>query len=321
MASKEPNDPVDAVRRLLVGLPAETSAQLLRLVHESKQRARGVDAGDSNPAAALFDLARISLKGFEDLAKLSSHSFDQIADALCPPGGPIESGKPAQLRLRVTVPAGDTATAGFKVTNPLPQQVEVSFTQPKLRDACGEHFPGDVSFARAAGDQRDPYDFTLGSGKTGCFELVVSAEGSGSGRYSSEAYTVVGGRVAGRIGIEVDVRSPANWQHECIEIPIGQDGVLPVLIRNPFRHRRATVHFSPTGFTAPGGAAFPGTVTLRPPGTPLSMEIGPGESRLFEVVAHLDPNSAGQPRYEGKAYVLVDERVVLQLALTIAVKP
>ncbi len=120
-------------------LQRDNTVQFLRLLQDAKSppSGSGKRGGD-----LLFDLARLSLRSYEQWIKLSAHGLERVADSMCldPEGRACDPPAKSTPRvpLRMTARPGDVTGASFVVENPYDQAAVVRFTTPALKTSDGK---------------------------------------------------------------------------------------------------------------------------------------------------------------------------------------
>jgi len=310
----------------------ETAVQLLRLLFEFKQRADGARAGaaDGSPAAGkdsaanvLFDVARLSLRTYEQWLKLGSHHFDFIADTLLGPK-PGGHAQPGQITIKASVPLGEERPARFFLKNPDPVQARVCFTAPILRSASGQNLRAEVTWRRAdlvsIPEAKD--DLLLGPCQEGRFEAVIRVPRDAEpGRYCGPAVVVVGNRVAGQLLLEVEALTP--WPTSAVEAS-GAPGERPLstpfTLKNTLPGTALASISTPIALPSKTDEALVADVKLVPLGAPsTSALVGAGQAETFQVELVIPP-AATRGIYQGVGCVLLSAQPAMHLTLRLEVK-
>jgi len=194
----------------------ESVAQQLRAMYELKRdgteqvfRAGGSMPFNSrmppspNAGHALFDFARASLLGYENLLNFGQRQFDVLVNAL--------HGRQAHQKattLYLVSLQGQPAISRFKIENPFSSRARVSFGEPKLLSVDGpQRLRTDVLFSRASLDNAEPgCEFLLNERAVGRFQLTIPLDKDCPvGTYRGESTVTVEHLTAGELYIDLKI--------------------------------------------------------------------------------------------------------------------
>jgi hypothetical protein len=204
----------------------DTAAQQLRLIYELKKGTsgrRGASPASGGNAAArgaapmgasdvLYDLARLSLRNYEQWLRLGARHFDSIVDSfrhVAGKGKEDSGGGHPRLELKAAGRRGEVVKLRFALDNPSASKVEVRFSTPVFRAGEGGGLSALVAF-HCLDDAGTPVaggDLALEAGKSGRFALEIAIRADAKpDQYQGESSVLVGGRIGGLLAIAVEVK-------------------------------------------------------------------------------------------------------------------
>jgi hypothetical protein len=311
-------------------LTQSTMAEQLRLLQRAKELGVGADAWPGARAAMtragdlLFELARASVKNYEQWIKLSARSLEYVAQSIYghSPGAEPFTRAPAQLAVKASGPVGGRATARFEVVNPFPREVEVAFTVPALR-RLGDHraLPSDVRFTRAHEDRKSAADhLKISANECGRFELYVDlGSHCEEGTYRGDAHVLLDDTVLGRLQLEVEALPATTGVRRKAERS-GTAYVIDFAVQNRGNHT-APVSYTLLDLSG-GGGTYPTHLALTwddggrfEPGKGELPTLAAGEQRKFglEIKPSNGKKSFKPGTYTGEMHILVGDQVALRL--------
>ena len=292
-------------------LQRDNTVQFLRLLQDAKSppSGSGKRGGD-----LLFDLARLSLRSYEQWIKLSAHGLERVADSMCldPEGRACDPPAKSTPRvpLRMTARPGDVTGASFVVENPYDQAAVVRFTTPALKTSDGKtSLPGRMWLRQSHVHRHEGEEPVLEPGKSARLELVIEVGlGAEDGRYLGESYVLVRDRVVGLLAVEVSVAPSTQTASHSMRIDKGQSKELAFRLTNPFQ---STAPLRSLPLVLCSDAA---TLDVE---MPAAADVPPGTTELKLTVRVADTAASG--KYQGETYCLIRDRVALHLKLEVTV--
>jgi hypothetical protein len=204
--------------RQLYEASLDATVQQLRSLYRAGRPGEAPDAcrppggGETSggPTDVLYDLTRLTLQHYNEVAKLSARYTDQLVARLRELARPPERTRTAEpIRLRGA--AGRHASTRFVIDNPASEPADVTFAAAEFRPATGgAPFDARVDFqpVDGPGDAR-----RLEARRSRTFELRVALDPpfSAGQSYLAELFVLLRGRLVERVPIELwveDAPSP-----------------------------------------------------------------------------------------------------------------
>lgn len=288
-------------------------AQLLQMTEGFKTVVGGgggkqnlVDAGQAlahDLPSLLADLARVSIGAHEKLSKVHRHHLDKIADELSGTG----ASKKHRIRLRASTVAGAAVALKFRMKNPGPNDLTVSFTHPTL--TCDQApLPATTRFEGHT---------TIPGNQEGHFILHVTVgSGATAATYEGTFHVIGDDRLLGSASIILVVQAPV--------VPTPPISHASAKVGDKTAKSQSFTLHNPSSATAVVTLASPvklGPIlaTLRPVDLP-NNEIPGGNTGRLAIQISADPGFA-QGTHTARVAILLDGEVVEHRELTLGVGP
>jgi hypothetical protein len=196
----------------------EATVQQLRTIYRATRPREAPDAcrppgrGETagGPTDLLYDLTRLTLQHYNQVATLSARYTDQLVERLRELARPPERAATAEpIRFRGV--AGQDAVSRFIVQNPGRETVDVSFAAGEFRAAAGgAPFDVRVAFEPADGPGADGRRLEAGRSRTFALRVPLEPPFVAGQSYTTELFVLLHGRLVERVPLELWVDAPAG---------------------------------------------------------------------------------------------------------------